>query len=204
MLFDGVPFIYQGQEQHFKGYGQPENRQALWLSGYDNTTELYSLIGKLNKIRKHAYAMDNSFVEQATMNVYQGGSALAFRKGIEGRQVLMLLSNQGSTAQPYTVDLWVSYNAGINVTEVLECKTYLVDGAGDLTVDMDAGLPRVFFPTALMEGSGLCGYSAANLTYDEVKTGRTSTSQSSGVSGRQLVSQVWPAVCLVMSVLIFV
>lgn len=60
ILFDGVPMIYQGQEQHLDGAGSPENREALWLSGYDTSAPLYKLITKLNKIRKHAYNLDNN------------------------------------------------------------------------------------------------------------------------------------------------
>ncbi|KAJ6015835.1 alpha-amylase [Penicillium herquei] len=183
MLFDGVPFIYQGQEQHLNGSTTPANREAVWLSDYNNSTELYSLIATLNKIRKHAYRMDNSYVDQQTLNIYQGGSELGFRKGIEGRQVIMLLSTQGFSAKPYDVNLWVSYNSGVNVTEVLNCKTYLVDGDGDLTVDMVEGLPRVFFPTELMEGSGLCGYPSVNLTYADIITGSGSTKTSLAAGG---------------------
>ncbi|KAJ5632125.1 alpha-amylase [Penicillium lividum] len=175
MLFDGVPFIYQGQEQHLQGeYSPPTNRDAIWLTGYDNTTELVSLITTLNKIRKHAYRMDNDYVDTASYNIYQGSSELAFTKGIEGRQVIMLLSSQGVNGDPYTLELWSSYNAGTNVTEVLSCKTYMVDEwDASLVVDMDSGLPRVLFPTQLMPGSGLCGYSSANLTYADIKTGHT-------------------------------
>ncbi|KAJ5730951.1 glycoside hydrolase superfamily [Penicillium malachiteum] len=189
MLFDGVPFIYQGQEQHLNGSTTPSNREAVWLSNYDNSTELYSLITTLNMIRKHAHRMDNSYMDHQTSNIYQGGSELGFRKGIEGRQVIMLLSTQGVNAKPYDVNLWVSYNAGVNVTEVLNCKTYLVDGDGDLTVDMVEGLPRVFFPTELMDGSGLCGYPSVNLTFADIMTGSGSLKTSLAAGGIHITPQ---------------
>lgn len=33
MLGDGIPVVYQGQEQHFSGGADPGSREALWLSG---------------------------------------------------------------------------------------------------------------------------------------------------------------------------
>ncbi|KAJ5532021.1 glycoside hydrolase superfamily [Penicillium frequentans] len=187
LLFDGVPFIYQGQEQHFKGSGTPLNRAALWTSGYDNSSALVPVITTLNKIRKHAYRMDSSYVDTASYNIYEGSSEIAFTKGVEGRQVIMLLSNQGTSSTPYTLTLPATYNAGTNVTEVLSCKTYMVnEWDATLVVDMDSGLPRVFFPTALMSGSGICGYSAANLSYTQVKTGVTT---SLGTKAQQLTGQ---------------
>jgi alpha-amylase len=54
-----------------------------------------------------------------------------------------------------------------------------------LVVDMASGLPRVFFPTNLMSGSGICGYSSANLSYTQVKTGVTSLgSRTQQVTGQ--------------------
>ncbi|KAJ5690457.1 glycoside hydrolase superfamily [Penicillium macrosclerotiorum] len=173
ILFDGIPMIYQGQEQHFNGTGQPENREAVWLSSYNNGTELYHLIATLNRIRKHAYSLDPGYLDLPTRTVFQGGSELGFYKGVEGRQVLMLLSTQGINGGSYPVGMPVSFNAGTAVTEVLGCTAYEVDDVGQLTVNMAKGEPRVFFPSHLMEGSGLCGYSSKNVSYTQLVTGQS-------------------------------
>ena len=34
IMSDGIPVVYQGQEQHFAGGDDPGCREALWLSGY--------------------------------------------------------------------------------------------------------------------------------------------------------------------------
>lgn len=183
MLFDGIPMIYQGQEQHLKGDGVPHNREAIWLTKYDTEAELYKLIAKLNRIRSHAGYLGSDYFEDATHPIYQGSSELAFTKGVQGRQVVMVLSNQPSTSGRYDLDLTVSYNAGTEVMDVLNCNNYTVDNQGMLRVDMDKGEPRVFFPTKYMEGSGLCGYSDANITLEMLKTHRTSMS-----AGTQLTS----------------
>jgi len=166
--------IYQGQEQHLNGSGTPLNRQALWLTEYNTDAVLYQLIAKLNAIRKHAYNIDNDYVTTPSRSVFVGGSELAFVKGVEGLQVLMVLSNQGSQGKPFQLTLPFSFNAGTAVTEVLNCKNYTLDNQGELTIDMDAGEPRVFFPTRYMEGSGLCGYSSANVSLADLKTSQPS------------------------------
>jgi alpha-amylase len=96
----------------------------------------------------------------------------------------MLLSNQGTQGKPYSLMLPVTYNAGTAVTEVLNCKTYLVNEKGELHVDMDKGEPRVLFPSKLLEGSGLCGYSSSNISYADIRTGRGSGSSASGARNK--------------------
>ncbi|PTU20730.1 hypothetical protein P175DRAFT_0437991 [Aspergillus ochraceoroseus IBT 24754] len=179
LLFDGVPMIYQGQEQHLNGDGVPKNREALWLTEYDTKSELYPFIATLNAIRKQAYKMGNDYVDLPTQVVYRGGSELAFMKGFEGRQVLMLLSTQGLNSKPYTFSLPVSYNGDTELVEILNCQNYTVDPEGVFEIPMSKGEPRVFFPAELMDGSGLCGYSSANVSYAALRTGVTQSSSAS-------------------------
>ncbi|KAB8230364.1 alpha-amylase [Aspergillus alliaceus] len=170
ILFDGVPMVYQGQEQHLDGPGTPDNREAIWLTGYNTDAELYKLIAKLNTIRKHAYKLDPGYISLQTYPIFRGGSELGFRKGVEGRQVIMLLSTQGSNSSAYNLTMPVSFNGGTEITDVLNCVNYTVNQQSELVVPMDKGEPRVFFPTGLMPGSGLCGWPAENVSFVELKT----------------------------------
>ncbi|RHZ66738.1 alpha-amylase [Aspergillus thermomutatus] len=185
ILFDGIPIVYQGQEQHFHGNynNNNSNREAVWLSGYNTDAELYKLAGKLNRIRKHAYNLDNGYVDIQSYPIYQSDRELAFRKGVEGRQTIMLLTAQGSNSNFFNMTMPVSYNPGVVAMDVLNCVNYTVDGAGQLTVSMDKGEPRVFFPANLMAGSGLCGYAESNISYVQLKTGKPAASVSSGSAG---------------------
>lgn len=57
ILADGIPIIYEGQEQHYSavgGSGAPYNREAMWLSNYDTEATLYRFIKTLNAIRTYA------------------------------------------------------------------------------------------------------------------------------------------------------
>ncbi|KAL4924085.1 alpha-amylase [Aspergillus undulatus] len=197
MLFDGIPMIYQGQEQHLDGPYTPKNREAIWLSKYNTNAELYKHISTLNALRKHAINLGADYLADSTIPVFRDDGTLAFSKGVEGRQVVMVLSTQGSN-QPrsYDLTLKVAYNAGTKVTEVLNCSNYTVANNGELIFDMEKGLPRVFFPTDLLEGSGLCGFPLENITLAELKTGEAATGTSLG--SRMVMRGVGDAVVFVM------
>lgn len=192
MLFDGVPIIYQGQEQHFTGAGDPENRKPLWQSGYDTTAPLYQMTAKLNKIRKHALQLDPAYVDITSYPLFTGGSELVIRKGNEGRQVIMVLSTQGEQGGQYTLNLPVTYGPGMVTTDILNCVNYTVDGWGNLAVTMDRGEPRVLFPAEKLAGSGLCGneYFVSNWTM---------YATTSRASGGPLLSAGWSALPLLLS-----
>lgn len=187
MLFDGIPMIYQGQEQHFSGASDPENREALWLSGYNTNAPLYQLATRLNRIRKHAAQIDPAFVDSQTFPIYTGSSEMGFRKGVEGRQLVMVLSTQGMDSGKYELDMPIGYQPGSVVTDVLNCANYSINDMGLLKVSMDKGEPRVLFPADMMEGSGLCGYGRSNgTTYLNLKKNSTQFS-GGGLSNRPTV-----------------
>lgn len=43
----GIPILYYGSEQGFAGANDPYNREPLWISNYDETSEYYLLIQKM-------------------------------------------------------------------------------------------------------------------------------------------------------------
>jgi glycosidase len=56
---NGIPIVYYGMEQGFSGGSDPANREALWPSGYANTSTV-QVITKLNKLRSWMIKMDAS------------------------------------------------------------------------------------------------------------------------------------------------
>jgi alpha-amylase len=78
ILADGIPIIYAGQEQHYDGAADPANREATWLSGYDTTSELYTWVAKMNKIRSFAIKSDDGYT---TYNVNFLHKKKRIRKG---------------------------------------------------------------------------------------------------------------------------
>ncbi|KAL4919929.1 glycoside hydrolase superfamily [Aspergillus aurantiobrunneus] len=157
ILADGIPIIYAGQEQHYSGESDPANREATWLSGYDTTSELYKNIAGLNAIRNHAIFQDKGWTTYNNYAIYSEAGALAMRKGNKGTQVVTVLTNTGSQGGSYTVSIPnTGYESGASLKEVLSCTDVTVSDDGSVPVPMESGLPRVLYPSAKLEGSGIC------------------------------------------------
>src|SRR5437762_7365731 len=96
IMTDGIPIIYEGQEQHYAGGNDPFNREAIWLSSYSTTSTLYRHIASLNQIRNQALYKQSSYLTYKNVPIYQDSSVLAMRKGNNGYQIVTVLNNQGS------------------------------------------------------------------------------------------------------------
>jgi alpha-amylase len=175
MLADGIPIIYQGQEQHFSGSSVPNNREALWLSGYPTTSTLYPFIGTLNKIRKQAIKQDTGYVTYQAYPVYSDASTIVMRKGSSGSQIVAVFSNTGSSgSSSFTLTSSASgFTAGQSLTDVLSCTTFTADSNGNVGVGIKSGLPRILYPTSKLSGSGLCTGSSSS-TPTTMRTSTTS------------------------------
>jgi alpha-amylase len=165
MVADGIPILYQGQEQHYDARGganDPYNREALWFSKYNTDSQLYKLVANLNKARKNAIRNDPSFLTTKANPIYTDATTIAVKKG----KLMTVLSNKGSSGSNYTQPIRTYYQSGSSVTELLSCTKYTSDGGSYINVPMSAGMPRVFYPTADL--GTLCG--GAGATYNEAAT----------------------------------
>ncbi|KUI56593.1 Alpha-amylase A type-3 [Cytospora mali] len=187
MLMDGIPIIYQGQEQHYNGSGVPYNREAIWLSGYDTSAELYSWIKSLNAIRSWAISVNSTYLDYNAYPIYSDTHTIGMRKGFAGNQVVGVYSNVGSSAST-TVTLEAAdtgFTASQALTDVLSCTSFTADSSGDLSVTISGGLPRVFYPTSALSGSGIC----VAITFDELVT--TSYGSTVKISGNVAALGDW-------------
>ncbi|KAJ5129145.1 Glycoside hydrolase superfamily [Penicillium bovifimosum] len=156
-LSDGIPIVYAGQEQHYSGGNDPYNREAVWLSEYSTTAELYKHIATTNKIRKLAVSADSSYITYKNVPFYQDNHTLAMKKG-SNSPVITVLSNAGSSGSSYTLSLGGSgYSSGAKLTELYTCTSITVDSNGNIAVPMASGQPRVLVLTSTVGNSGLCG-----------------------------------------------
>jgi alpha-amylase len=62
IMADGIPIIYAGQEQHYSGGSDPNNREATWLSKYNTDSDLYKLIAKANSVRNQAIYNSEKYI----------------------------------------------------------------------------------------------------------------------------------------------
>ena len=160
VLADGIPIIYEGQEQHYTGGGVPYDREAIWLSGYSTAATLYTFIASVNQIRNQAIYKDSSYVTYKAYPVYSDSSTIVMRKGDTNYQIIGVFTNLGASGASYTLTLPSSdtgFTASQSVVEIVGCTSYTTDSSGNLAVSMASGLPRIFYPTAQLEGSGICG-----------------------------------------------
>lgn len=157
----------------------PYNRMPLWTTGYNTSGLLYNLTATLNKIRNHAISMDRHYVSNHSRELYLDDSTYVTRKGSEGFQIVSVFSNQGSIGGPYKLTLNNTFPPNTEVMEVLNCSNQRVDHQGRLTVDMDAGEPRVFYPLKRLEDSGLCGYHKRNASLSSGEKNSTGNSVNS-------------------------
>jgi alpha-amylase len=82
------------------------------------------------------------------------------RKGFTGAQIISVFTNQGSSANSYTLNLPsndTGFTANQALVEIGACTSVTTDGSGNLAVAMAGGLPRIYYPAAKLTGSGVCG-----------------------------------------------
>ncbi|KIM98961.1 glycoside hydrolase family 13 protein [Oidiodendron maius Zn] len=160
ILQDGIPIVYAGLEQHYAGGAVPNDREALWLSGYNTNAELYTWIAQINQIRNQAIYKDNSYLTYKAYPIYSDTTTIALRKGFDNAQIISVYSNLGSGGASYTLTLPSSdtgFTANQALVEIGGCTSLSTDGSGNLAVAMGGGLPRVYYPAAQLSGSGICG-----------------------------------------------
>lgn len=177
MLADGIPIIYQGQEQHYNALGgstDPYNREALWFSDYNTDANLYELATTLNKARKQAIADDPSYLSYNAIPSYTDEHVLAVRKG----KMTFVTSNLGADGADTTVTVDnTGYAAGTSVTDLLTCDTLTTASDGSISVTLSSGQPRAFYPSGSLGSSGLCGSSdsARDVTSTTLATSTSTT-----------------------------
>ncbi|KXX79767.1 Alpha-amylase A type-1/2 [Madurella mycetomatis] len=174
MLKDGIPIIYQGQEQHYAGKGTPHNREAVWFSGYSTSSELYTWIAKLNQIRAQAINDDADYLTYSSQPIPSGDQAIAMRKG----HVVGVFTNVGSSSS-VSVTLASSatgFEANQHLVDVMSCSSYTADAGGSITLTLTDGLPRVLYPRARLTDGGICPELSGTATPSSGPTATTTSS----------------------------
>lgn len=140
ILTDGIPIIYQGQEQHFSGGNDPGNREALWTSAYSTKAPLYTFIASVNQIRNQEIYKSPAYLTSRASVVYSDDHNIAVRKA----HILTVFTNTGSN--PPSENLTLSHTGfGPNeqMVEILTCSDSTISTDGSLDVSLDSGRPQV-------------------------------------------------------------
>ena len=153
ILFDGIPVVYQGQEQRFRGNTDPYNREAVWLSGYSTNATLYVLIKFLNRatsrfvtdveFRQSVIRKDGEYVMTLSETLYTDYETVVFMK----KQVMMILSNTGSEGEQYTITIPMRESpvntTGTEFTDIITCNKAKIASTGDFITTIVNGMPQV-------------------------------------------------------------
>ena len=156
LLTDGIPVVYYGAEQELKGTGDPNNREALWLYGYNTSSVLYQHIKLVNTARNailnvstfeywSAYWTFKSKVISAQDDI------LAIRRGFD-QSIVAVVTNKGAdsaNAGPYELGD-TNFIDGATIVDLISCNTLIVGEYGVFNVTVTGGLPQVWLPASLL------------------------------------------------------
>ncbi|TVY22327.1 Alpha-amylase A type-3 [Lachnellula hyalina] len=180
ILTDGIPIVYEGQEQHFSGTGDPSSREAVWLSGYPTDSTFYTWIASLNQIRNEAINLDPTYVTYKANPIYSDSSNIVMRKGNTGFQMISAFTNTGASgSSSFTLSSTeTGFNSSQALIEVMSCTAVTTDSSGNLAVTLTSGLPGVYFPKSLLTGSGICSSITGSKSSTSASASATTTAPS--------------------------
>jgi alpha-amylase len=118
------------------------------------------LVTNINQIRNHAVHASPNYTSYNAYPVYTDTSTIAMRKGFDDGQIIGVFSNLGEGGASYMLNLCsgeTGFGSEQEIVEVVECAGYTADDSGNVSLQMNAGLPRVLVPRDLVVGSGICG-----------------------------------------------
>ncbi|USW53609.1 Putative carbohydrate binding module family 20, glycosyl hydrolase, family 13, catalytic [Septoria linicola] len=160
VLNDGIPIVYQGQEQGFSGAVDPYNREPLWTSGYSTKASLYTFIASLNGARRLAITKDTTYAAVKQSVIYSDSQTLVTRKGASASSLISIFTNRGvGNSGKITIPVAkTSFKANTRFTDLLSCDVFTTDTSGNLPVVIKDGLPRALYLSASLSGSDICAY----------------------------------------------
>ncbi|KAF8527799.1 hypothetical protein JB92DRAFT_3093167 [Gautieria morchelliformis] len=134
-----------------KATGDPNNREALGLSGYQTQNKpLLTHIMSLNQARKAAIDASSTFL---TTPIHENTQ---LQRQLAHHLQTALLTNVGNASVSWWGVLNVGYSANANLMEVLTCTTMQEDGQGGVNANTGNGQPMIILPAPALAGSSLC------------------------------------------------
>ncbi|KFY11408.1 hypothetical protein V492_04489 [Pseudogymnoascus sp. VKM F-4246] len=146
MFASGIPIVYYGFEHRFGGAADPDNREALWGSGYDTDADLYKHITLLHQIRDLASNIGGKAEYFAWGAEVLGTSSqyLAMKRG----PVVVVVSNVGAqgTSDGFSVPA-SQFNSGDAIVDLFSCTTATAGEGGAFESTANGGESRVWIRT---------------------------------------------------------
>lgn len=152
----GVPCLYYGTEQEFRGGNDPANREDLWTSDFDTTGPTFRWIARLAKIRKAYASLRRGDVTVTWSSVRTGdeedAGIFAFERNggtnKNGYSLVVINSNQVHASHTgfEGAAMPVIATAGTVLEDVLTGNTWTVAGDGTIDITVDAMSAVILVP----------------------------------------------------------
>ncbi|KAJ5073280.1 alpha-amylase [Anaeramoeba ignava] len=136
LMAEGIPIIYYGTEQGFAGASDPNNREDLWRSGYNENSELYQYIKQINEFRTSS-KFDNT---QKQIQRYADDNFYAFTRGT----VFAAFTNKGTNGQVSRLITYHPYSDGTKLCNLFDLSDCFVVNNGQFTINLN-GLPKIYY-----------------------------------------------------------
>lgn len=131
----GIPIVYYGTEQLFSGGNDPNCREALWPSQWNQNTDMYNFLNKAISNRKKFQVWNYPQVQRySTTNFY------AFTRG---PTFVALTNSNNPVSETITYD---SYTDGTKLCNIFDSSDCVVVQNKKFTVTISDGLPKVYYP----------------------------------------------------------
>lgn len=155
---DGIPCIYYGTEQEFRGGNDPTNREPLWRSGYDTSNPTFQHIARLTRVRQRYAALRRgdftlTWVTDRVADEEDAG-VVAFERRDAADYALVVINSGGDHASATAFEgaaMAVSAAAGSTLRDALTGDSFTVAGDGTLRVEVAPHQGRVLVPEAEYE-----------------------------------------------------
>lgn len=133
----------------------------------------------MNKVRNNAIKLSSNYISTPSETLLADVNHLCLKKGPYGSQIVFCINNKSSKGDSYEISVG-GFQPDEQVVEVLGCRTSAADAAGNVTMYMGQGEPKVYVPAAALKDTGLCG--------ETTEDGPSSGSAALGVTGSVLVA----------------
>jgi len=140
LFAEGIPIVYYGTEQGLSGGSDPNNREALWMTGFNRSAPLYKFLSTAIGFRKKAQTWNYSHIERyVDTNIY------VFTRGL----TLIALTNGGMQQKAIQVSItYHPYQNGIMLCNILSTDPdcILVEN-NQFSIVLEYGTCKIYYPT---------------------------------------------------------
>jgi len=158
-MSSGIPVVYAGQEHGFSGAHDPDNREALWTSGFANSTA-YQFIARLNTLRN--FLIKTSEWATAEASILTSGPTGV---GIHKDGIVSIMTTIGSPPSDSAhISVKTPFPSTSALTNIITCRQFIVASGGMVDAQYEEGGQAVILvPSERLKGSGLCGHELADI-----------------------------------------